>query len=461
MAEIMTKEQVFSRLLNNESIQCRTIGDLNFQNYVFEMPVNFHFAEFRGQTNFSRAVFKKKAFFTDVIFEENANFSGCTFEEGAYFSRSHFSKDADFFGCHFSDIVHFWNSRIQGNASFYHISVTRSQGKPDGFDGQANFSWTRFAGKTEFTFAKFYWPAYFWRTQFYKDALLDLCEFHDKVLFSGKQNEVLFSRFDLIRPEVVNALEHKGFFRSEHEYYRTYKNERFSEFVLFNNVLSLQNLENKLKSFNDIDIDISEKEIIKKEWLQGAKKMFADKTLVSFRGTTFHKFPETEFLYIDLEEINLDGAINGSKEDKKTFSKIIKSKSHDVFISHATEDKEEIVTPLVSKLKEIGVSVWHDKGQIQPGDSLIDKIDEGIQNSRNGIVVLSKHFFAKNWTQYELDQLTSQGDKEGKLIIPLWHKVNESDVSKLSKKLADKLAFDTAKYNIDELAEKIAAQIMR
>lgn len=71
-------------------------------------------------------------------------------------------------------------------------------------------------------------------------------------------------------------------------------------------------------------------------------------------------------------------------------------KSYDAFISHATEDKEDLVRPLAARLLELGFAIWYDEFQLKVGDSLRRSIDRGLANSRFGIVVLSPSFFAKN-----------------------------------------------------------------
>lgn len=80
----------------------------------------------------------------------------------------------------------------------------------------------------------------------------------------------------------------------------------------------------------------------------------------------------------------------------------------DVFVSHATEDKDEVVRPLVNELVARDVRVWYDEFELRIGDSLRRKIDTGLARSRFGVVVLSRSFFAKNWPQYELDGLVTR-----------------------------------------------------
>lgn len=62
---------------------------------------------------------------------------------------------------------------------------------------------------------------------------------------------------------------------------------------------------------------------------------------------------------------------------------------YDVFISHATEDKTEVVRPLAEVLRRLGLRVWYDEYELKLGDSLRRKIDHGLVTSRFGVVVLS------------------------------------------------------------------------
>ena len=70
--------------------------------------------------------------------------------------------------------------------------------------------------------------------------------------------------------------------------------------------------------------------------------------------------------------------------------------------------------------------------------------------------MLSPSFFAKNWTQYELDGLVAKEMTGGKVILPLWHKVSKNEVLGYSPTLADKVALNTASYSIEELAEALS-----
>lgn len=61
----------------------------------------------------------------------------------------------------------------------------------------------------------------------------------------------------------------------------------------------------------------------------------------------------------------------------------------DVFISHASEDKENFVRPLADTLEARRLRPWYDEFTLRPGDSLRRSIDRGLLTSQAGIVVLS------------------------------------------------------------------------
>lgn len=131
----------------------------------------------------------------------------------------------------------------------------------------------------------------------------------------------------------------------------------------------------------------------------------------------------------------------------------------DVFISHASEDKEEVAIPLRNSLVALGISVWLDKSELVVGDSLRRKIDQGIRSSRFGIVVLSKQFFAKEWTNHELDGLVVRTVAGEQSLLPIWHGITATDVRSYSPSLADKVALATDSTTIEEMASQIARVI--
>jgi len=115
----------------------------------------------------------------------------------------------------------------------------------------------------------------------------------------------------------------------------------------------------------------------------------------------------------------------------------------DAFISHATEDKEDLVLPLYKSLSNKGMKIWIDTHEICLGDSLRRKIDEGLRFSRLGIVILSKNFLQKEWTNKELDALVSKEKFDKKVILPIWHRIDKTTISNYSPLLSDKYAISS------------------
>ena len=136
-----------------------------------------------------------------------------------------------------------------------------------------------------------------------------------------------------------------------------------------------------------------------------------------------------------------------------------KEATFDVFVSHASEDKEEFVRPFVNFLKANSLTVWYDEFSLRVGDSLRRSIDHGLKNSRYGIVVLSEAFFSKEWPQRELDGLFAREVNGEKVILPIWHKISKNEVPKYSPIIADLLAINTSNFTIEEIAKQISDRV--
>lgn len=126
----------------------------------------------------------------------------------------------------------------------------------------------------------------------------------------------------------------------------------------------------------------------------------------------------------------------------------------DVFISHASEDKNDVVEPLAEELKKRGLKVWYDKWVLKIGDRLLEKIDQGLSKSRYGIVILSPSFMRKEWTKNELDGLVQKEINRKKVILPVWHNISRNDLMSYSPILAGRLA-GTTKSGIEALAGEL------
>lgn len=174
------------------------------------------------------------------------------------------------------------------------------------------------------------------------------------------------------------------------------------------------------------------------------------------------KMEQKEILSVQLEisrEMERQKMI--SRQTITSLKPVVISKQYHVFVSHASEDKEDFVRPFVNALIAEGLSVWYDEFELSIGMSLRRSIDNGLSNSKYGIVVLSEYFFKKEWPQKELDGLFAREVNGDKVILPLWHKISKNEVLTYSPIIADMVALNTTNFTIEELAKEIATVVLK
>jgi TIR domain len=133
---------------------------------------------------------------------------------------------------------------------------------------------------------------------------------------------------------------------------------------------------------------------------------------------------------------------------------------YDLFISHASEDKEGFVRELVDALRAREMRVWFDEAELRVGDGLRRSIDNGLRRSRFGVVALSRAFFDKQWPGAELDALANRemsGDG-GVVVLPIWLDVGREEVAEYSPLLADKLALRSSE-GVETVADKLEQRV--
>ena len=89
------------------------------------------------------------------------------------------------------------------------------------------------------------------------------------------------------------------------------------------------------------------------------------------------------------------------------------------------------------------------------GIQSVKKIDEGLRNSKFGIVVISNDFIRKYWTNHELDGLFNLEESGVSRILPIWHNITKAEVIKFSPSLGAKMALSTAVMTPEEIAIQV------
>lgn len=130
---------------------------------------------------------------------------------------------------------------------------------------------------------------------------------------------------------------------------------------------------------------------------------------------------------------------------------------YDIFLSHASEDKDDVARPLAILLQERGLRVWFDEFEFRIGDNIVEKLNKGINASRFGTVVLSKAFIdlAKHWTKHELNTFEYLWVTENRIMFPVWHNITVLEIRDFRASLANIFGRSTAEYTIEEIANEI------
>ncbi|MGH8549988.1 MAG: toll/interleukin-1 receptor domain-containing protein [Methylococcales bacterium] len=100
-----------------------------------------------------------------------------------------------------------------------------------------------------------------------------------------------------------------------------------------------------------------------------------------------------------------------------------------VFVSYHHSNKD-IAERIAMELKKISDHVWFDEFEIKAGDSIRNRIDEGLKDSDYFLIVLSDAARKSQWTEVEL----SKALKLGKPILPV--KIDDTNIPESIRDIA-------------------------
>ena len=93
--------------------------------------------------------------------------------------------------------------------------------------------------------------------------------------------------------------------------------------------------------------------------------------------------------------------------------------SGSVFLCHASEDKPAALR-LATLLRSHGVAVWLDQWEIRVGDSIVEKVNSGLESSSHLAILISKTSISKPWVTRELSAaLMRQLADRSILVLPV------------------------------------------
>ncbi|MFB7817074.1 toll/interleukin-1 receptor domain-containing protein [Paenibacillus chitinolyticus] len=128
---------------------------------------------------------------------------------------------------------------------------------------------------------------------------------------------------------------------------------------------------------------------------------------------------------IDSELVELQFSSIFQYKEKKDVANLISmrplGKKIPVFISHTSRNKR-IIEDLIPFLNAANLPIWYDDINIDYGESIVRKVQEGIKDSGAVIFWITKEFLKSSWCQIEMESfLTRLAGKNDILILAVVH----------------------------------------
>lgn len=144
------------------------------------------------------------------------------------------------------------------------------------------------------------------------------------------------------------------------------------------------------------------------------------KRTTEIRSQLWQRISEHKRLELIEEKELIDSEIYNRFEHYIDFSKL---KNKKVFLSHSSKDKDLVISVALD-LNERGITTWLDAFDILPGESIISKINQGLENCEFILLFLSKNSIKSSWVMKEWETL-------------LWDEINSNKIRIIPIKLED------------------------
>jgi len=126
----------------------------------------------------------------------------------------------------------------------------------------------------------------------------------------------------------------------------------------------------------------------------------------------------------------------------------------DIFICHASEDKQQVAIPLYKLLTDNNINAFMDCFEIKWGDSLVAKINTALQKSKFVIAIISENSITKAWPMKEINSVLSlEISQNHTKLLPLLVG-DEAELLDRLPLLNDKL-FETFDNNMGGIVDKV------
>jgi hypothetical protein len=100
-----------------------------------------------------------------------------------------------------------------------------------------------------------------------------------------------------------------------------------------------------------------------------------------------------------------------------------------MFVSYSHGDRE-LVAKAAADLSKAGIRVWWDSWEMQPGDILRDRVNDGIAKANAYLVIMSPSSITSSWVKYEINTafIHTMEDQGVRIIPALTGSIDYSDL---------------------------------
>jgi len=117
-----------------------------------------------------------------------------------------------------------------------------------------------------------------------------------------------------------------------------------------------------------------------------------------------------------------------------------------VFVSHASNDKEDYIEPIVSDLEESYINVWIDKRKIVPGDNLRKSIfRDGLDKADIALLFFTEESLKSAWVDKEIKHVLREETNKG----------NDFDLNKIISIFDSKETYEKIYERYPELTDDL------
>ncbi|KAL6213567.1 hypothetical protein ACLB2K_013014 [Fragaria x ananassa] len=115
--------------------------------------------------------------------------------------------------------------------------------------------------------------------------------------------------------------------------------------------------------------------------------------------------------------------------------------THDVFLSFRGKDtRSSFTSHLYNQLVQKRICTYIDDDELRRGDEISPALVHAIEESKLSLIVFSENYASSKWCLDELVHILECKKLKNQIVLPIFYKVNPTDVSHQIGKFGDALA---------------------